>query len=131
MDLSDLSQMMIQCDLNIKAYEDAIAKEIRTKLDYQAIVLELEAQQELDAQSPPISKKRKKGFDLGAMRQAVIKCDINVSTFQKAIEKENNTKLESQKIIRELEFQEAQKKIVIDAKAISTDKNADVDDMDD
>lgn len=52
------------------------------------------------------------GFDLDAMKKALIQCDENIKVFEKAIEKELNTKMEYKRIIRELEFQKANPPIV-------------------
>lgn len=45
------------------------------------------------------------GFDIDAMKKALIQCDENIKVFEKAIEKEINTKMEYKRIIRELEYQ--------------------------
>lgn len=47
------------------------------------------------------------GFDLAAMKIAIQQCDKNIEVFEQAIVKELNTKMEYQRIIRELEFQAA------------------------
>ncbi len=47
------------------------------------------------------------GFDLEAMKQALLACDKNIEVFEKAIEKELATKMEYKRIIRELEFKAA------------------------
>lgn len=52
------------------------------------------------------------GFDLDAMKRALIQCDENIKVFEKAIEKELNTKMEYKRIIRELEFQKANPPVV-------------------
>lgn len=45
------------------------------------------------------------GFDIDAMKRAIAQCDENIKVFEKAIEKEQNTKMEYKRIVRELEFQ--------------------------
>lgn len=45
------------------------------------------------------------GFDIEAMKRALNQCDENIKVFERAIEKELNTKMEYKRIIRELEFQ--------------------------
>ena len=47
------------------------------------------------------------GFDLEAMKRALIQCDENIKIFEQAIEKELSTKMEYKRIIRDLEFKAA------------------------
>lgn len=44
-------------------------------------------------------------YDIEAMKTAVKKCDVNIKTFEDAIDKELATKREYQRIIRTLEEQ--------------------------
>ena len=62
---------------------------------------------------------RDAGYDLAAMKMAVLKCDENIRTFQAAIAKECETKAWYEKIVKDLEEKAAAppRKIVIDAKA--------------
>jgi hypothetical protein len=46
-------------------------------------------------------------YDIEAMRRAMEHCDVNIKVFETAIQKELNTKMEYQRIIRDLEFKEA------------------------
>lgn len=48
-----------------------------------------------------------RGFDLSAMKLAILQCDKNIKIFEDAIQKELNTKIEYQRIVRELEFKAA------------------------
>jgi hypothetical protein len=43
------------------------------------------------------------GYDLDAMRRLVEQCDRNIESFEQAIKKELETKMEYQRIVRELE----------------------------
>ena len=43
------------------------------------------------------------GYDLDAMRRLVEQCDRNIETFEAAIKKELDTKMEYQRIVREIE----------------------------
>jgi hypothetical protein len=43
------------------------------------------------------------GYDLDAMRRLVEQCDRNIESFEQAIKKELDTKMEYQRIVRELE----------------------------
>jgi len=43
------------------------------------------------------------GYDLDAMRRLVDQCDRNIESFEQAIKKELATKMEYQRIVRELE----------------------------
>lgn len=45
-DLEAMKKAIEQCDVNIKTFEDAIANELQTKMEYQRIVRQLEAEQE-------------------------------------------------------------------------------------
>jgi hypothetical protein len=47
------------------------------------------------------------GFDLNAMRAALLQCDKNIEVFEAAIRKEIDTKQEYKRIIRQLEELEA------------------------
>lgn len=44
-------------------------------------------------------------YDLEAMKKAVKQCDVNIKTFEKAINREVETKREYQQIVRTLEEQ--------------------------
>jgi hypothetical protein len=50
---------------------------------------------------------KKTQYDIEAMKKAIEHCDVNIKVFEAAIQKEINTKIEYQRIIRELEFKEA------------------------
>jgi hypothetical protein len=43
------------------------------------------------------------GYDLDAVRRLVDQCDRNIELFEQAIRKELTTKMEYQRIVRELE----------------------------
>ena len=47
------------------------------------------------------------GFDLVAMKRAIAQCDENIKVFEAAINKELNTKIEYQRIVRVLQEQAA------------------------
>jgi hypothetical protein len=47
------------------------------------------------------------GFDLAAMKRAIAQCDENIKVFEAAINKELNTKIEYQRIVRVLQEQAA------------------------
>lgn len=113
-------------DENIKVFEAAIQKEIQTQIGYKQIIRDLE--------NPPVRKPgdpRPIKYDIEAMKKAVSQCDINIKIFENAIQKEQNTKLEYKRIIRELEFQEANPpKIIIESPKVNIQKD-DKDDNED
>lgn len=50
---------------------------------------------------------KKTQYDIEAMKKAMEHCDVNIKVFEAAIQKELNTKIEYQRIIRDLEFNQA------------------------
>lgn len=48
-------------------------------------------------------------YDLESMREALKKCDVNIKTFEDAIDRELETKEEYKKIIKSLEDKEKNK----------------------
>jgi len=47
-------------------------------------------------------------YDLGAMKLAVVQCEKNIKVFEEAIQKEQTTRSEYLRIIRDLEFKATQ-----------------------
>jgi hypothetical protein len=50
-DLSAMRRALAQCDINVKVFEDAIMKEMNTKMEYQRIIRVLE---EAEANKPVV-----------------------------------------------------------------------------
>ena len=51
-DLVAMRKAIEQCDKNIKVFEEAIQKEVETKVSYQRIVRQLEAEAEVKKNEP-------------------------------------------------------------------------------
>lgn len=47
-------------------------------------------------------------YDIEAMKNAVKRCDVNIKTFEDAIDKELKTKREYQRIVRTLEEKQSE-----------------------